>query len=208
MENLYNRFVFTHWKHNNGFEHRWLRRINRQTKTQYISDCQRYLISGDEKYMKGIFHSCATRFFFDKNGSFNQIRGRKYNTDGIHTVKLLEDFNILNASISFDDLKKYCSELESVYIVKSDADYVQKIVTHLKNIFGNIEILYLMDVFGNVNTTHITEPITNSAIHYHITIFGENKKIISSKEDKNSTICFWKFENTIVFMLVSGIGTW
>ena len=61
MENLEqykNRFVYQKWEHNGGYKSNWLRRINRTTKTQLISDCQRGLIldggKNDSRY--GIFH--------------------------------------------------------------------------------------------------------------------------------------------------------
>lgn len=211
MKDLYNRFVFTHWKHNEGHEDRWLRRINRQTKTQYISDCQRYLITGDGKYMKGIFQRCATRFYISVKGVLSQYRGRLANPDGVNSVTLVEDFSILDAPITFDELKAYCTTLERVYIRPiKEGDYDEKIATHLKDIFGDdMNVHVLMDTIGYMNTTHETNPIANSATHYHITTQAENKKVVHSNECQgNGTITFWKFGKDIVFKRESGIGTW
>lgn len=228
MDQLTNKFILTHWRHNGGFEDKWLRRINRQTKTQYISDCQRYLICGDEKYMKGIFQSCATRFIISKvTGLLTMIRGCRANADGTLTTMLLDDYSVLDCDYSLEkfieeignykctDFNEDDEEIEifkklRVIDVKDGDTWYSHIVEHLRDVFGkDIKLMYLLDSIGYLSTTHDTNLIANSAIHYHITIYGENKKIISSEEDRhNRTISFWKFGDVIVFKNESGIGSW
>lgn len=102
MENYINRFIYTQWLHKSGFQQRWLRRINRQTDTQYISDCQRTLTGKKDTYDKQIFYHCATRFKLSKRDNKLIELGRT-NPDGNLTVTLVEDFSQIDCDMSYEE---------------------------------------------------------------------------------------------------------
>jgi len=112
MENLIGKYLFCEWKHNEGFEHHWLRRITRQTETQYIADCQHVLLLS-EKYKKlydagsdyfyELFNHCATRFRLSGNKIVEKCTNLS-NTDGVRTTTLVEDFSVLKCKYKFEDL--------------------------------------------------------------------------------------------------------
>jgi hypothetical protein len=112
MEDLHNRFIFSEWKHNNGFEQKWMRRITRQTKTQYIADCQHSLELSD-KYTKlynagwddmfSVFKKCAKRYRLVDNKLVGQNTHRS-NPDGVRTITLIDDFNIMKCKYDYTEL--------------------------------------------------------------------------------------------------------
>lgn len=48
MKNLIGKYIISTWDHREGYKQNWLRRINRQTATQYISDVQWTLLLSDK----------------------------------------------------------------------------------------------------------------------------------------------------------------
>jgi hypothetical protein len=113
MENLIGKYIFDEWTHNEGFKQNWLRRITRQTKTQYIADVQHTLLLSsryeklyDEKksdFLYGIFKRCAKRMRMVKGQLIEQLTYLS-NPDGIRKITLVEDFNILKCKYSYNEL--------------------------------------------------------------------------------------------------------
>ncbi len=106
MKNLVNKHVFCEWIHNEGYRQNWLRRISRQTKTQYIADTQRILLCHDkykEKYLYKIFHSCANRMRMVDGKLVGRITHLS-NPDGVNKITLIENFDILKCKYTFSEL--------------------------------------------------------------------------------------------------------
>lgn len=214
---LLNKYVLCHWK-NGEYEERWLRRINRKTSTQYISDTQRFLDLSrkSDDYVYSVDNHSAKRFNV-KNGKIQMRMGRRFNPNGLMDVKLVEDFNLLNLNYSFENFESDISQLLEFYdsdgrqtIFIKKADEVSPVGEYLMNLFGkDIEIYSILDFFGSIDTTHENNRIAYTATKHHITIHGGNSKTISSTDNrKNTTISFWKFDNKIVWKYESGIGSW
>ncbi len=69
---------------------------------------------------------------------------------------------------------------------------------HLRELFGNLPIYKFYE--RNIDRHNGTDPLGKCVISYSITHFGEDKKIISFKENyDNRKIYFWAFEDRIVF---------
>lgn len=227
MENYVNRFIFTKWLHKDGFQQRWLRRINRQTDTQYVSDCQRTLTGKRDCFDKKKFYDCATRFKVGKNSGKLIELGRK-NPDGKLSVALVEDMSQIDCDMTYEEFlaeidalnKKAKDEMQAYFrsvrlsepkTGKSDIfkDLFTPYVKHLKELFGE-DITVLKISHEHVfSTTHDNNKLAQNAVHYHITVHGGEADTITFEEDRNnSTIVFWKFGKTIVFDFASGIGSW
>ena len=87
-------------------------------------------------------------------------------------------------------------------------DCCKAIIEHLKELF-NVEVFELQDYFAKIDTTHDTTIYSKTAIHYHMNHFGNDKPIITFKENQhNDTICFWLFADRIVYKRVEGIDSW
>ncbi len=224
MDNLINRFIYTKWLHQSGFQQRWLRRINRQTDTQYISDCERTLTGKRDCYDKQIFYHCATRFKLSKQEGKLIELGRK-NPDGNLSVALVEDFSQIDCDMSYEEflaeieaLNKKAKEenkdkmtayFRSVRLSDPKNELFTPYKEHLKELFGDDITILKISHESVFSTTHDNNLLSRNAIHYHITIHGGNDDTISFEADRNnSTIVFWKFGKTIVFDFASGIGSW
>jgi len=249
MENLYNKFVFDCWKNYNGYEQKWMRRITRQTKTQYIADCQHTLALSDKykklynkgsEYLYEIFQHCAKRFRM-VNGKLTGQVTHLSNPDGVKTVTLIEDFNIMTCKYKYEELfdidvrevlpvdSRTLSQLKrkcEIYsknskMVESDfyilttvtnensyTDCFKEVYEHLNNLF-NRPVYMIDEMFARIDTTHERSKYSDSAIHYHMNFFGDDKPVITFKENqKNVTISFWLFEDRVVFKNEDGIDSW
>lgn len=218
---LLNKYLLCYWK-NGDYEERWLRRVNRKTSTQFISDVQRFLnvkrVKSNE-FIYSINNHCAKRFYV-KNNEIRMRGIQNFNPKGKMSISVIEDFNDLDLDYSFDDFKNDISQLPdymddngrvNVFITKGKPeDYEKNVFKHIKMLFGDdIEIYTVLDIFGNINTTHGDNRLAYTSTKYHITTNGNNKKSITTIENKsNVTICFWKFGDKIVWKYESGIGTW
>lgn len=225
MENYVNRFIYTKWLHKDGFQQRWLRRINRQTEAQFVSDCQRTLTGKKDCYDKQKFYHCATRFKIGKNSGDLIELGRK-NPDGNLTVALVDDMSQIDCDITLEEFKAELDRINqgvkeehkdamnvyyhSVHLAEPKSDLYNSIKLHLLELFGSdTELIKLSDNSGAISTTHGKGVITYNAVHYHITIHGGEADTITFEEDrKNTTIVFWKFGKTIIFDYAKGIGSW
>lgn len=113
MNNLIGKYIFSEWTHNEGYKQNWMRRITRQTKTQYIADVQHVLLLGDKykklydekksEYLYGIFQKPAKRMRMVKNKLVEQVTHLS-NPDGVHNITLIEDFSILRCKYSYNEL--------------------------------------------------------------------------------------------------------
>lgn len=167
MENYVNRFIYTKWLHKDGFQQRWLRRINRQTETQYVSDCQRTLTGKRDCYDKQKFYHCATRFKIGKNSGKLIELGRK-NPDGALTVALVEDFSQIDCDITIEEFNAEIDRLNqkaddehsdkmnvyyhSVHLTEPKSDLYSSIKLHLLDLFGSdAELIKLSDNSGAIS---------------------------------------------------------
>jgi hypothetical protein len=113
MKNLKGKYIFSEWKHNEGFQQKWLRRITRQTKTQYIADVRHTLLSASnhkklyaEKksdFLYGIFQNCAFRMYMKGGQLFERLSYLSSN-EGERKLTLIEDFSILKCKYSYNEL--------------------------------------------------------------------------------------------------------
>jgi len=112
MENLVGKYLHTQWIHNEGFQSNWLRRITRQTKTQYICDVQHSLLLSDKykkiidstgEYFYGLFADWAKRFT-EKDGKIRRQTTNRDNTDGVNTINLVTDFKSLLCKYKYNEL--------------------------------------------------------------------------------------------------------
>jgi hypothetical protein len=112
MENLIGKYIISTWKHNEGFQQNWLRRINRQTKTQYVSDVQwtlllsdkyKKLYDADSDFFYKRFNRCAFRCRFAK-GKFIPQKSYLSNSDGVDILNLVEDFSTLKCEYEYSHL--------------------------------------------------------------------------------------------------------
>lgn len=217
MENLIGRFAFTFWK-NGDFHDRWLRRINRQTKTQYVSDCQRCLDVKENKQGESTFSKFKTRAtkFRSAEGRFVWVRPLRANSDGTMDVKLVDDFSILDTDWTLDSFTNEVTKLgiddtfKPVVIPANELTYGNSVNPHLRDLFGDdIEIYTILDSLGDINVTHEETKLAQTSTKYHITIHGgEKDKIFNNENRHNRTIAFWKFGNILVWKFESGIGSW
>lgn len=250
MKNLVNRYVFCQWKHNEGYQQNWLRRITRQTKTQYIADCQHTLLLSDKykklydskksDYLYGIFQVCATRMRMIGDKLVGQTTHLS-NPDGVNTIELVEDFSSLKCKYKYEELfdvdlrnilfidskmikhmnwsynhfKEIQSDVKDEIFYKfktteisENDDCYGEIAKHLKQLFS-LPVHHAHETFNNIDTIHEKSRFSESAIHYHMNFFGDDKPVITSKENyHNSTISFWLFDDKVVFKHEDGIDSW
>jgi hypothetical protein len=264
-EDLKGQFVLCQWKHDKGYQQNWLRRITRQTKTQYICDVQHTLLlsakykklydSKKSDYLYGLFQRCAFRLRMVKGKLVSQVTNLS-NPDGFNHITLLSDIKTNHSALlcplkyeelfdidirtvlpldshtleGFNRKRKFAEErnaerkAEGKPIMYDDVDAVYKISTckaengfmdchksiieHLTELF-NVPIYELNDYFAKVDTTHDTTIYSKTAIHYHINHYGNDKPVISFKENQNNdTIAFWLFADKVVYKRVEGIDSW
>lgn len=197
MENLINRFVLDVMI-DNDYQLNWLRRITRQTKTQYIADVQ-YIIDFKNNLPRyKVSNHCAKRYKLIK-GVLKPI-DKQYYYNHLNDITLINNFDILLCSFKYEELFK---NIIPVYVENID----DETVNYLK-IF-NKPIYQIYDFMGDIDTINGFTIFSKSAIHFHINHFGGNKDIRTTLENRpNKTISFWLFEDKLVFKLEYGINTW
>lgn len=96
--------MLAEWE-NGSYSVTWLRRINRETKTQYISDVQRYVRSWDDdkKDRMTFIGKWAKRFQKTKDG-VGHIKTRQSNPNGTMRLSLVEDPSTLKCKLTFKEL--------------------------------------------------------------------------------------------------------
>lgn len=107
MENLEQykgKFIFSELVNPNGYEHKWLRRITRTTKTQVIADVQRVTDDYDTKVTKKTWYKQRAFRMNEKNGTLVERMSRNYNDESTRTVKLVDDFQSLKCKYSYEEL--------------------------------------------------------------------------------------------------------
>jgi hypothetical protein len=250
MTNLIGKYIFDEWTHNEGFKQNWLRRITRQTNTQYIADVQHTLLLDDKykkmydskksDYLYGIFQKCAKRFRMIKGELIEQFTHLS-NPDGVRKNTLITDFSILKCKYKFEEIfytdvrtlltpdskqlenfnRKFNFYKEHNHNVSEEEHYqvdveelsetdncYGSIATHLKQLFG-VPVYMISELFVTIETIHENNIFSQTAIHYHINYFGDDKPIINFKENyDNVTISFWLFDDKVVFKTEDGIDSW
>lgn len=156
MENLTGKYIFTQWKHNNGFQQNWLRKITRQTKTQVICDVQ-HTLALSSKYKK--MYAAGNDYFFIKvkkwakrfkYQDYQLVRKTTHldNTDGIHSVKIVNDFNSLLCVYKYNelfetDIRDFLSEHSHTL---NSANHIFKVYSeHVKERDNLHNIIYKID---------------------------------------------------------------
>jgi hypothetical protein len=166
MKNEINNYIYSQWKHREGFESNWLRRITRQSKTQLICDVQRTLLLSDKykkmydaghDYMMGVYPRWAKRFKI-KNNDIKESITHLHNTDGVRKSTLLNgDFSKLLCPHKYEDLFNVdirpLFEKDSITISSADDSYnVHKdIFTEDRFYFLSVEpVTSDHDYYGNI----------------------------------------------------------
>jgi hypothetical protein len=93
--------LITRWTHNSGFKSNWLRRINRVSKTQLISDILRD--TNFEKKTKELWKTHAHRFNI-KDGNPVERRNHLANTDGVNTCDLFTSNDDIKCASTYAEL--------------------------------------------------------------------------------------------------------
>ncbi len=130
MKNLIGKYIISTWDHREGYKQNWLRRINRQTATQYISDVQWTLLLSD-KYRK--LYETGVDFFYKRftsaafrcrfaNGKFIPQKTHLSNPNGVQVLNLVEDFSLLKCKYSYSDL----FETDIRKILPDDSDMLKE----------------------------------------------------------------------------------
>lgn len=100
MKNILGNFILDEFV-NGDFRVRWLRRITRETKTTYISYCQRSMVSKEE---------CVRRAWSSKpyrktsDGGVKPIVTHLHNKNGASTLQVITDPSTLKCQYSYDEL--------------------------------------------------------------------------------------------------------
>jgi hypothetical protein len=184
--------------------YRALRRINRETETQYISDVQRIFPrpTFTEPGIRYIwFQKIARRYF--KNKLINPET--KTFTDYYGEIHLVDDtsFQPMISDTSFNNMF-------NIVGVNTYIDRETHIAKTLKKTFG-LEIYYASSMYNEMWRGHYdynydkTSVYDRNAIFYQITNSGEDKKVITPEENQNnSPILMWVFEDRIVYIKAIG----
>ncbi len=101
-------FILERWI-NGDYQSTWLRRINRETKTMYISDGERVLSEKKNKDDITTFINApykAARFRKRLNGKFTAVRTHLHNPHCHAEVMLISDMEQLVSPYSYDELFK------------------------------------------------------------------------------------------------------
>ena len=206
-----------------------MRRMNRETKSQFISDAQRIPVDWGEKpirwknfqvvakryYKKKLFNSDGTLSNYYGNSTFikgdiTPLVGDKPFEEMFTIVKSSKD-DLFHYEISiWDKLTKTQSLKTQAYCCIDKDDYIGK---HLGELFGLP--VYFVDRIFNKQTGHFDYEFTKSndyernAIFYQVTSSGDDKKIITNEEnDMNEPIFIWAFKDKIVYKTALGYNEW
>lgn len=232
------KYIRTEWNHNDGYVQTWLRRISRETKTQYISEVQRYFRNFEDGVNDRVFkYRWAKRYNKNSDGSISVRNTHLSNPDGIHKLQVIDllsetDLVKLRCVYSFSDLFE-----TDIRLLQSENCYPRKLIEkrYLKCLSEGKTFdkdRFFVDVYSENSTNHWNEPLikwledtfkvpvyavcdinehfeqgilTKSATYLHITHFGDDKKILKTGENyHNRTICFWLFEDKLVFKYEDG----
>lgn len=108
------KFIYTVWKHNEGFTSRWLRRVTYTTKRYLCCDVQPVLLlcgKWERLYKENLvdYHYGFKRRFakkFRQNDNGQIVRQTTYldNTDGSNTVTVVQDFSQLKSAVPYDKM--------------------------------------------------------------------------------------------------------
>ena len=104
-KSLIGKFIKEEWV-NGEYKQTWLRRVNRETNTQYISDVQRYVKSweGKESEKKIFVGKWAKRYAKLKNGQVGYKTTHRSNPDGKMTLSIVTDLSTQLCSCSYSEL--------------------------------------------------------------------------------------------------------
>jgi hypothetical protein len=225
--NLLNKLVLAEWI-NGDFRQLFLRRINRETKTQYISDVPKTCLDYDSEPPKyGHVAKWAKRFNKLPNGEIKARLNHRYNSDGHYELKIVENASKdLLCKYSFDEvfnskilnkwlflevysenypLKEYNNEEDRNHPfawLRSNDRY--KLKNYLYELFNvpiyNLSDNYKMDL---KEEDWLDEDDNKTIFNKSMTLFH----VIHFKK-KHYTIGFWLFEDKLVYKYDSGKSTW
>lgn len=222
-------FILDEWI-NGDFREAWLRRINRETKTTYVSDVQRDVKNwkvDPKKYEYRHVGKWTRRYRKTKDGGFKSVTTRLSNPDGKSNLSLVTDLKTVKCKFTFDEL--FNTDIRQLQDAKSYP--LNQLITHGETrperfLLRNSCYLsspnegwdapiakYLMEQFG-VPVYRLTEflseffhqgNITRAATYMQITHFGGEKKSLTREENEfNHTILFWLFDDKLIFRIEEG----
>ncbi len=105
-ESIVGKYILEHWKHNDGYESRRLRFINRETTKQYISDNQRDVNSWDEEPRRYNFYKKKSHRFIKNNSElgFRKSITHLCNPEGETYYTVFNNPSEVLCEYSFDEL--------------------------------------------------------------------------------------------------------
>jgi|ERR1035437_731833 hypothetical protein len=206
-----------------------LRRMNRETKSQLISDAQRTPVDWSAEPIVWInFQVVAKRY--RKNRLFN-LDGTLSNYYGNSTL-IKGDITPLVGDKPFEDMFKIVKCLKAnlfgyemslwaklttfqksqtqAYCCIDDDNYINK---HLGELFG-LPVYFVERIFNkqtgrfNFNFKKSNDYERN-VVFYQVTSSGGDKKVITNEEnDENCPILIWAFKDKIVYKMTAGYNEW
>lgn len=105
MKSKVGKYIIEEWV-NGDYKKRWVRRIDRETKTKYVSNTQRYAKNWDVNGgdIKVFFSEWAKYFRKGINGIPERIINNRSNTDGVINLKIVNNLTIIKSTYTFDEL--------------------------------------------------------------------------------------------------------
>jgi hypothetical protein len=182
--------------------YRALRRINRETETQYISDVQRIFPrpTFTEPGIRYIWFQKIARRYFKKKLINPET---KTFTDYYGEIHLVDDisFQPMISDTSFEEM----FNVNGINLIQDGTSHIAKT---LKKTFG-LNVCYRCNFYkwnGHYDYNYDkTSVYDRNAIFYQITNSGEDKKVITPEENQNnSPILMWVFEDKIVYIKAIG----
>jgi len=216
------------------YKYNTLRRINRETPSQFVSDVQRFSYYRTKPAEYELFKKISRRF---KKKELEQ--SLESEDENIYIIEPDSTIEPMKCSVPFERLFFICNGdmmqkfmeraerehknefthpvclFDNEHIGKHWGESNEKIANHLREITG-IETIYMADSLSskiNKNNWHYTKLESDEhgreMIFYQITHHGDDKSIIYDDEDQyNEPIGFWVFDDCVVYKRMSGYSEW
>jgi len=220
------------YSEHHGYDCVWttLRRINRETKTQYISDTQRMVIDWDkEPYEYKWFHITAKRFrkkkiekyidnvIDDLHGEIERLKSDVEFDDMFTVIDVTNSMDLhmhhsQRVMDSYHPIKKFINKKRTKFPCYQDLS--SPTAMRLNNIFC-LPVYEVCFMFNEVTGKHLKFDhrkecdYNRNLIFHQLTVGGDDKKIITDEENEgNQAIFIWVFEDRIVYKDSEGRSEW
>ncbi len=178
----------------------WLRRISRETKTQYVSETRRAIKDYDSEETEYVFiPDFAKRYKKLPNGGVGYRGSANANEDGYATIDWVVPSEMGVCKLKEEDVLIGYGTQDGLW---EDGDD-KSISDYLKELFkvDTVQSFYYHERGMNFRESGYT-PFHHEGTNFHITHTCANGKYM------DVTIMFWLFEGKVVYCRVSGINHW